>query len=854
MTDYDPQKIEKKWQRFWEREKIFKAKDFSKKPKLYLLVEFPYPSGEGLHVGHCRSYVGLDVIARKKRMEGFNVLFPMGWDAFGLPTENYAIKTGISPQVATKKNTSNFKRQQKSLGLSFDWSREINTTDPSYYKWTQWIFLQFFKEGLAYKAKIPINWCPKCKIGLANEEVIEGKCERCGSSVVRKEKEQWMLKITEYADRLIKDLELVDYPEKVKALQRDWIGRSEGVEVKFQISNSKFQIKVFTTRIDTIFGVTYLVLAPEHPIIEDLKSQILNFKSVENYIKKAKMKLERERIAKTEEKTGIKLEGVEAVNPANGKEIPVFVADYVLPHYGTGAIMGVPAHDQRDLEFAHRFNLPVVEVIEPKEKKEKENGFYFSNGRYLKAFEGEGILINSGRFDGLDSKKARERIFQFLAKKGLAQKAVHYKLRDWVFSRQRYWGEPIPLVFCENCKKKIQSGETKGFNKGELMNPGWISVAEKDLPVKLPKVKDFYPTEKGESPLAKVENWVKTYCPKCGAPARRETDVMPNWAGSNWYYLRYCDPQNEKRLAHPKLLRYWMPVDWYNGGMEHTTLHLLYSRFCYKFLWDIGAVPKELGPEPYKKRTSHGIILAEGGVKMSKSKGNVINPDDIVKKYGADTLRCYEMFMGPFNQPISWDTKGVRGMRRFLERIWNLFERFQFKKEKQQKHSELNSSILSLKKFLHKTIKKVSEDIDNMKFNTALSSLMEFSNAWGKEKVSLGQKEAEDFLKLLSPFAPHLAEELFQKLQKKKNLKKKQRSIFETAWPKYDLSLIEEEKIIFLVQVNGKLRDKIELKKGSSESEVKNAVEKLPRVKKWIAGKKIKKVIFLPDKLINFVV
>ncbi len=603
MEKYNPKKIEKKWQRFWEKEKLFQASDGSKKRKFYILVEFPYPSGEGLHVGHCRSYVGLDILARKKRMEDFNVLFPIGWDAFGLPTENYAIKTGVHPAVATRKNTAVFKRQQKSLGLSFDWSREINTTDPAYYKWTQWIFLQLFKKKLAYKAKMPINWCSACKIGLANEEVIEGKCERCGEKVVRKEKEQWMLKITKYAERLIQDLDKVDYPERVKISQKEWIGKSEGWEIQFSIPDSKISVPVFTTRPDTLFGCTYLVLSPEHPLIEELGNKITNYKHVKNYIEESKKKIEKERIAEEEEKTGIKLRGVKAVNPVNGREIPIFVADYVLMHYGTGAIMAVPAHDQRDFGFAKKYNLAIIEVVKP--KKLRHN---FSE----KAYEGDGILVNSGKFTGMFSIIAKERIGQQLNKKNFAKKMVHYKLRDWVFSRQRYWGEPIPMIKCEKC--------------------GWVPVPEKDLPVKLPKVKEYKPTEIGESPLAKVESWMKATCLKCGGSAQRETDVMPNWAGSNWYYLRYCDPQNDKKLADSKLLKYWMPIDWYNGGMEHTTLHLLYSRFIYKFLWDIGAVPKSVGSEPYKKRTSHGMILGEGGIKMSKSKGNVINPEKVIKE------------------------------------------------------------------------------------------------------------------------------------------------------------------------------------------------------------------------------
>ena len=813
---YQPLKIERKWQKIWEKKGFFKAKDFSKKEKLYLLVEFPYPSGSGLHVGHCRSYIGMDILARKKRMEGKNVLFPMGWDAFGLPTENYAIKTGIPPQKATKENTQNFKKQEKMLGLSFDWSREINTTDPEYYKWTQWIFIQLFKHGLAYKAKMPVNWCPSCKIVLANEEVIDGRCERCGEKVIRKEKEQWLLRITKYADRLIKDLDLVDYPEKVKILQKEWIGRSEGAEIEFKIKGMKnLSIKVFTTRPDTLFGATYLVLAPEHPLIEKLKDKIKNQKEVESYVEEAKNKLERERISQEKEKTGVKLEGILAINPVNQKEIPIFVADYVLGSYGTGAIMAVPAHDQRDFEFAQKHHLPIIEVIRPKQGK----GF---DGK--RAYEGEGILINSQKFNGLESQKAKEEIVKFLSKKGLAKKAVHYKLRDWIFSRQRYWGEPIPMIKCPKC--------------------GWVPVPEKDLPVKLPKIKEYRPTEKGDSPLAKVKSWVEVKCPKCGSKAQRETDVMPNWAGSNWYYLRYCDPKNKKELASKRKLKYWMPVDWYNGGMEHTTLHLLYSRFIYKFLWDIGVVPKEIGPEPYKKRTSHGVVLAEGGEKMSKSKGNVVNPIEVVKEYGADSLRVYEMFMGPFEQSVAWSQKGIKGARNFLERIWRLAQELKKRKKSQIKDKEIERKIEIA---LNKTIKKVSLDIDQLKFNTAISALMEFLNLISQNKENLSLKVFQTFLKLLSPFAPHLADELWSQLGFRGYASTQK-------WPSWDEELIKEEKILLIVQVNGKVRDKIEVEREISQKEAQEIALASEKVKKWVEGKKIKKVIFVPGKLINFVI
>ncbi len=828
MEKYRPEKIERKWQKEWEKTDVFAASDNSKKPKYYILVEFPYPSGDGLHVGHCRSYIGLDILARKRRMQGFNVLFPMGWDAFGLPTENYAIKTGIHPAVATRKNTSNFKRQQKNLGLSFDWNREINTTDPLYYKWTQWIFVQLFKKGLAYKAKMPINWCPSCKIGLANEEVIDGKCERCGKGVTRKEKEQWLLKITKYADRLIQDLGKVDYPERVKISQKEWIGRSEGAQIQFSISNLQFSIPTFTTRTDTLFGCTYLVLAPEHPLIEKFKPKISNYKQVKDYIEKSKKKVEKERISEDKGKTGIEIKGIKAANPVNNRKIPIFVADYVLMHYGTGAIMAVPAHDQRDFDFAKRYNLPIIEVIKPKDSKYDPS---------KEAYEGEGILINSGRFTGMKSEQAKERITEWLNTKGSAKKTVHYKLRDWIFSRQRYWGEPIPMIKCEKCARLRQ-----GFG-----GQGWHPVSEKDLPVELPKIKDYKPSKAGQSPLAKVETWIKVACPECGGAARRETDVMPNWAGSNWYYLRYCDPKNDRKLADPKKLEYWMVparrspkgvggVDWYNGGMEHTTLHLLYSRFIYKFLRDIKAVPKIIGSEPYKKRTSHGIILGQGGIKMSKSKGNVISPEKIVKEHGADTMRVYEMFMGPFEQMIPWDIKGIKGVRRFLEKIWKLQDKTNPKPKIQ------NSKLKSL---IHKTIKKVGEDMESLKFNTAISSLMIFVNRLEKEKeISLIHYSL--FLILLSPFAPHITEELWEKAGLKG-------MCCEQKWPKYNSKLIKEKKVILVIQINGKVRDKIEVEADISEKEAKEIALSQAKVLKYTKGRKIKKTIFIPGKLINFV-
>ncbi len=819
MSEYNSQKIEEKWQNKWEKLDIFKGIDRSKKPKFYVLVEFPYPSGEGLHVGHCRSYVALDVVARKKRMEGFNVLFPMGWDAFGLPTENYAIKTGIHPRIATEKNTAVFKRQQKSTGLSFDWTREINTTDSEYYKWTQWIFLQLYKKGLAYKTKIPINWCPACKSGLANEEVVNGCCERCGAKVERKEKEQWMLKITKYADRLIKDLDLVDFPEKVKTLQKDWIGRSEGTQFEMPIYYGKeFQalkekLEVFTTRVDTVFGMTYVVISTDHPLISQITIPE-HKEEVEKYIREAKSKMELERQVTEKEKTGV-FSGSYALNIFNEQKIPIYISDYVLMTYGTGAIMAVPAHDERDYLFAKEYNLPIIEVVKSEEGKsdiEKE------------AFVGDGILVNSDRFNGLKSDQAREKMNQWLVKQKKGKKIVYYKLRDWVFSRQHYWGEPIPMINCPKC--------------------GWVAMPEEDLPIELPEVKKYQPTDTGESPLAWVEDWVNTKCPQCGGPAKRETDTMPNWAGSNWYYLRYCDPKNNKELANPKLLEYWMSVDWYNGGMEHTTLHLLYSRFIYKFLWDIGAVPKKCGPEPYKKRTCHGMVLGEGWIKMSKSKGNVINPDQVIKEYGADTLRIYELFMGPFDQTIAWDTKGVRGVRRFLEKVWKLTNQFI---SPNQQGKPKSAQISVLKKLLHKTIKKVSEDIETMKFNTAVSAMMEFTNSWQKDILEIKKEDFEDFLKIFSPFAPHLAEELWEKSGHKNN-------IFLEVWPKYDPRLVKEEIITFIIQVNGKVRDKIEARADITEEKAKEIALSEEKIKKWVKDKKIKKVIFVPKKLINIVI
>ncbi|MDD5344292.1 MAG: leucine--tRNA ligase, partial [Smithella sp.] len=780
MKEYDHKKIELRVQKEWEKSGIYNTTSPGSGAKLatgrlgrkfYALIEFPYPSGDGLHVGHPRPYIGMDVISRKKRMEGLNVLYPIGWDAFGLPTENYAIKTGIHPAIVTKKNTDNFRRQIKMLGISFDWTREINTTDPKYYKWTQWIFLQFFKKGLAYKAKSYINWCPSCKIGLANEEASGGICERCGSKTEKREKEQWMLAITKYADRLDKDLDLVDYPERVKIQQRNWIGKSEGSEIVFKIKIAKqmlfhgshsnlnmvnepniayaekstasqsFKIKVFTTRADTLFGATYVVLAPEHPLVTKFLGQVKNKKEVEEYIKKAKKKSEIERTADEKEKTGVELKGIKAINPANDEEVPVFIADYVLPDYGTGAIMAVPAHDERDFAFAKKYNLPIRQVITDADLLEGEPKDFY---------DGEGILIHSSKqFDYMGSEEARKKITEFVGGKIVTK----FKLRDWVFSRQRYWGEPIPLVNCEKC--------------------GLVPVPDKDLPIKLPEVKSYKPTDTGESPLASISKWVNTKCPKCGGKAKRETDTMPNWAGSSWYYLRYTDPKNNKIFADKKKLKYWTPIDWYNGGMEHTTLHLLYSRFWHKFLYDLKLVPTV---EPYQKRTSHGMILGEGGVKMSKSLGNVVNPDDIVKTYGADTLRVYEMFMGPFEEAVAWSTESIIGSRRFIEKVWRIAEKIAKQQLFHGSHSNLNvvhepniayaeksSASQSLKKLLHKTIKKVSEDIENMRFNTAISAMMILATEMEKVE-NINAEYYKKFLQILAPFAPHITEKIWSDL------------------------------------------------------------------------------------------
>ncbi len=800
MKKYNPSKIEHKWQKFWEEKKFYQAKDFSRKPKKYIMVEFPYPSGDGLHVGHVRSYAALDALVRKKRMEGYNVLYPMGWDAFGLPTENYAIKTGIHPTKITKENIKVFKKQMKSLGLSFDWSREVKTSDPDYYRWTQWIFLQFFKKGLAYQAEMPINWCPSCKIGLANEEVIGGKCERCGAQTKVKMIKQWMLKITEYADRLIDDLEEVDYLDKIKNQQINWIGRSYGSEIDFWLTDTKEKITVFTTRADTLFGVTALVIAPEHPLLEKLTTKE-NQNKVNEYVLASKKKSEFERTQLDKEKTGV-FTGSYCLNPINQEKVPIWVSDYVVATYGGGAVMIVPAHDKRDWQFAQRYGVTIKEVV---------SGGNISQEPYVDY----GTLINSDNFNGLASQEAIKKITESLIKNKKGRWTVKYKLRDWIFSRQHYWGEPIPIIHCPKC--------------------GAVPVPEKDLPIKLPQIEKYQPSQTGESPLAKMKDWLEVKCPKCGGPAKRETDTMPNWAGSSWYFLRYIDPKNSKKFADDQKMKYWLPVDLYNGGMEHTTLHLLYSRFWHKFLYDLKLVPTK---EPYQRRYSHGVILAEDGRKMSKSFGNTIKPDDVIKKYGADTLRIYEMFMGPFDQMISWSNRGVQGCSRFLGRIWQIFN--------QPEKIGKESSKASITK-LHQLIKKVSSDLEGMKFNTAIASFMEFINHWAGKEQTLVKKDAEIFLRLLAPLAPHLSEELWEKIGHPK-------SIFTEKWPEYNKQLIKEESWQLIIQINGKVRDKVEVKRGISENEVKKIALSQEKIKKWLTGEKPKKIIYIPNRLVNLVI
>ena len=802
MQNYNFKEIEKKWQDKWEEANCFHAVNGSDKPKYFAMIEFPYPSGAGLHVGHPRSYTALDIIARKRRMEGYNVLYPIGWDAFGLPTENFAIKNKIHPKIITKQNIDNFTRQLKMLGFSFDWDRAVNTTDPKYYKWTQWIFKKLFENGLAYKQEMPINWCTGCKVGLSNEEVVNGVCERCGSEVVQRRKSQWMLKITEYAQRLIDDLDDVDYIERVKTQQKNWIGRSEGAEVKFTLTSGDDMI-VYTTRCDTLFGATYVVLSPEHDLVQKLLPQLENADDVKEYINLAAKKSEFERTELAKEKTGVQLKGIYAINPANGAKLPVWISDYVLVTYGTGAIMAVPAHDSRDWEFAKKFNLPIIEVVSGGKNVQEEAYTDVASG----------TMVNSGFLDGLQVKEAIPAMIKWLEEKGLGKRKVNYKLRDWVFSRQRYWGEPIPLVHCDKC--------------------GWVAIDDSELPLELPEIETFEPGENGESPLAKAYDWINTTCPKCGGKAQRETDTMPQWAGSSWYFLRYTDPHNDETFASKEALDYWLPVDWYNGGMEHTTLHLLYSRFWHKFLYDIGAVPTK---EPYMKRTSHGMILGENNEKMSKSRGNVVNPDDVVNEFGADAFRTYEMFIGAFDQSTPWSQQGLKGCYKFLERVWNI----------QEMLTEDKGYSKELEKTVHKTIKKVGEDFERMKFNTAIAAMMSLVNDFYK-KGSVTKGEYMTLITILNPVAPHMTEELWEKYGNGGLL-----SI--SAWPKYDEDKTVDDEIEIAVQINGKVKDKAVIPAGLNREETEKAVMDTDAVKALIAGKNVVKVIPVPDKLVNIVV
>lgn len=799
---YNHKSVEQKWQKIWEDKGVFHASEDTNKEKFYALIEFPYPSGQGLHVGHPRPYTALDTVARKRRLEGYNVLYPIGWDAFGLPTENYAIKNHIHPEIVTKNNIERFKKQIQSLGISFDWSREINTTDPSYYKWTQWIFIQLFKKGLAYKKEMNVNWCTSCKCVLANEEVVNGVCERCGSEVVHKVKSQWMLKITEYADRLINDLELVNYPDRVKAQQKNWIGRSTGAEVDFKTTTGD-TLTIYTTRADTLYGATYMVISPEHPLIEKWADKLSNMDAIREYQAAAARKSDFERTEVAKDKTGIKLEGINAINPVNNKEIPIFISDYVLVSYGTGAIMAVPAHDTRDWEFAKKFDLPIIEVVEGGNVQEE-------------AFTdcATGIMVNSGMLDGLSVDEAKKKIIDWLTKEGKGHAKVNYKLRDWVFSRQRYWGEPIPIVHCEKC--------------------GYVPVDESELPLKLPMVESYEPTDNGESPLAKMTDWIETTCPCCGGKAKRETDTMPQWAGSSWYYLRYMDPHNDSALASKEALEYWAPVDWYNGGMEHTTLHLLYSRFWHKFLYDIGVVPT---PEPYAKRTSHGMILGENGEKMSKSRGNVVNPDEIVEEYGADTMRLYEMFIGDFEKSAPWSQSSIRGCRRFVERFWNL----------QNILIDGDTVRPELEGVFNKAIKKVGEDIENIKFNTAIATLMALINDISNVK-SINKEELRIFSILLNPFAPHVTEEVYETCNLGNGI------VAEAEWPKYDEAKCIDESVEIVVQVNGKIKAKLNIPVDADKDSVLELVKADDNVKKALEGMNIIKEIVVPKKLVNLVV
>jgi len=802
MRQYDYKNIEKKWQDKWEEAGCFHASnDFKNHPKkFYALVEFPYPSGAGLHVGHPRSYTALDIISRKKRMQGYNVLYPMGWDAFGLPTENFAIKNHIHPAVVTKNNVARFKQQLMSLGLSFDWSREVNTTDPNYYKWTQWIFLQLFKQGLAYKTKMPVNWCTSCKCVLANEEVVDGVCERCGSEVVRKEKSQWMLGITKYAQRLNDDLDDVNFINRVKVQQRNWIGRSTGAEVTFKTTTGDSFV-IYTTRCDTLFGVTYMVMSPEHPYLEKWKPQIKNWAEVEVYQAAAAKKSDFERTEVVKEKTGVRLDGIAAINPVNGKEVPVFVSDYVLMTYGTGAIMAVPGHDQRDWEFAKKFGCDIIEVVQ---------GGDITQCAYTDCETG--VMVNSGFLTGMSVEEAIPAMKKWLAEQGIGQEKVNFKLRDWVFSRQRYWGEPIPVVNCEKC--------------------GWVALPEDQLPLELPEVESYEPTDNGESPLANCTDWINTTCPCCGGPAKRETDTMPQWAGSSWYFLRYTDPNNNEALASKEALEYWTPVDWYNGGMEHTTLHLLYSRFWHKFLYDIGAVPSK---EPYARRTSHGMILGEGGIKMSKSRGNVVNPDDVVNEYGADTMRLYEMFLGDFEKTAPWDTKAIKGCRRFLDRVWALCDKIQ----PGDQYSSANEVAM------HKTIKKVGEDADALKANTAIAAMMALLNQL--EKNGVNRAEYMDFITILNPFAPHITEELYQELGGEGFLSLR-------TWPQYDENKMVEATVELPVQINGKVRSVVTLPAGADEAAMEQAARNDAKIQAAVGEKNIVKCIVVKGKIINLIV
>ena len=802
MESYNFKAIEKKWQDKWEETGAFHAETNSKKPKFYTMIEFPYPSGAGLHVGHPRSYTALDIIARKRRMEGYNVLYPIGWDAFGLPTENFAIKNKVHPKIVTAKNIANFTRQLKMLGFSFDWSREINTTDPSYYKWTQWIFLQLFKHGLAYKQEMPINWCTGCKVGLSNEEVVNGVCERCGSEVVQKRKSQWMLKITEYAQRLIDDLDDVNYLEKIKTQQKNWIGRSEGAEVKFKLSTGDEMI-VYTTRADTLFGATYTVMSPEHPLIEKMKDSITNYDEVLAYKTEAAKKSEFERTELAKEKTGVKLEGIYAVNPANGAKLPVFISDYVLVTYGTGAIMAVPAHDSRDWDFAKKFNLPIIEVVSGGKNVQEE--------AYTDVYKGN--MVNSEFLNGLPVKEAIPTMIEWLEKQGLGKRKVNFKLRDWVFSRQRYWGEPISLVHCDKC--------------------GWVPIPESELPLELPEIETFEPGENGESPLAKAYDWIETTCPCCGGKAQRETDTMPQWAGSSWYFLRYMDPHNDEALASKEALEYWSPVDWYNGGMEHTTLHLLYSRFWHKFLYDIGVVPTK---EPYMKRTSHGMILGENNEKMSKSRGNVVNPDEVVEEFGADAFRTYEMFIGAFDQSTPWSQQGLKGCYKFLERVWNL----------QSIVNDEEGYSADLEKNINKAIKKVGEDFERMKFNTAIATMMSLVNDFSK-KGSVTKGEYKTLITLLNPVAPHMTEELWLTYGNGELLSLQ-------PWPKYDEGKTVDDEIEIVVQINGKIKDKLMIPAGLDKDGTQEAAMNTEKIKGLIEGKNVVKVIAVPGILVNIVV